>query len=552
MTESIAESHDNGNPLYLASLDVQKAFDVVSHPSMLRKLQAGGVTGQWWLLKQDLMNGMSGKVLWNGCLSDSYEIKQGNKQGGYCSPDEYKDYQLMLLVQIYDSEIGFSIGSIKVPCPTVADDMILAASSIHDLQSLLQMCETYANKERYIIHPEKSVITSFHLSKPYQEFIEEEKPFTINNENVSVKTDFTHVGIQRTARSLTNSTQPTVDARLSTARLTIHALMGIGLTITYYLPPIVSLHIYTIYVLPRLTYGLQVINLQKPDIKALEIQHRRFLYHMLHLPQQTATVALHSLTGILPLEAIIDIQRLSYFHHLLMSPGPLQDIIIRQWAMKDNNSYSWVITTKKLLTRYWLPDPLTTLGMSYSKLEWKKLVKRNVHRVWIQELELEMIEKSSPIYMKPDFKPNDVHIALQSLNDTEDIRRANNKWRMMTGTYATQQRRFKYKQSPSPICLLCRKEEEDLLHMIVRCEALSDVRKKYIPQIVQKFPGNEQIGIYANDSQLLQIIIDVSHPDIKNSFEAGAKTMEEIELMSQKFLFKMHQLRVDLLNAMTH
>ena len=46
------------------------------------------------MLKQDLMSGMSGKVNWEGLLSDPYAIKQDNKQGDYCSLDEYKDYQL--------------------------------------------------------------------------------------------------------------------------------------------------------------------------------------------------------------------------------------------------------------------------------------------------------------------------------------------------------------------------------------------------------------------------------------------------------------------------
>ena len=47
VTASITESKDTDTPLYIASLDIQKDFDVyvVSHPSMLHKLQVGDVTG---------------------------------------------------------------------------------------------------------------------------------------------------------------------------------------------------------------------------------------------------------------------------------------------------------------------------------------------------------------------------------------------------------------------------------------------------------------------------------------------------------------------------
>ena len=76
ITESIAESKDTDTPLYIASLDIKnlKAFNVFLHPSMRYILQVGGVIGQWRLLKQDLMNGMFGKVKWEGLLSDPYEI----------------------------------------------------------------------------------------------------------------------------------------------------------------------------------------------------------------------------------------------------------------------------------------------------------------------------------------------------------------------------------------------------------------------------------------------------------------------------------------------
>jgi hypothetical protein len=38
LTEAIAESLDNNEPLYAAFIDASKAFDVVWHESMLRKL----------------------------------------------------------------------------------------------------------------------------------------------------------------------------------------------------------------------------------------------------------------------------------------------------------------------------------------------------------------------------------------------------------------------------------------------------------------------------------------------------------------------------------
>ena len=63
VSEAIALSKDIKTPLYIASCDVQKAFDVVNYSSLLRKMHASGITGQWWLLKQNLMKGMKGRVI---------------------------------------------------------------------------------------------------------------------------------------------------------------------------------------------------------------------------------------------------------------------------------------------------------------------------------------------------------------------------------------------------------------------------------------------------------------------------------------------------------
>ena len=123
---------------------------------------------------------MTGRVIWQRQLSDLYEILLGNKPGGTCIPDEYKEYQMDLLNQIFCSQIGLKMGSIKIPWPTIVDDMVIVPSTMEELQSLLMMCEEYANRERdttYIVHPEKSVITPFTIaSKNQLRFIEECKP----------------------------------------------------------------------------------------------------------------------------------------------------------------------------------------------------------------------------------------------------------------------------------------------------------------------------------------------------------------------------------------
>ena len=554
LTESVAESRDTGNPIYIASLDVQKAFDTVTHSSLLRKLHEGGVTGSWWLLKKDLMDGMSARVMWEGRMSKEYKIGQGTKQGGLCSTDEYLKYQFDLLVQVFTSEIGFNIGSINVTCPTVADDMILAASSPHDLQSLLWLCENYANMERYTIHPEKSVITPFAISSKAQlNFLESSRPWVINDSPVTVSSEFTHLGVQRSNQQAPNATHPAVEARLTTGRRTIYALMGVGMHGISGLPPAVSIHLYNIYVIPRLTYGLQCINLRKLDINALELQHRKFIRSILHLPPRTAIPSLHILSGVLPIEAILDQQRLMFLGNMLRSLGTPHDIIIRQWAVKNSSSQSWVTHTSTILRKYNLPDIASIKSHAYSKPEWKKLVKRNIVRIWRQQIEIESIEKSTLVHLNPSFSLNSVHISLDSLQTETDTRRANTKWRVLTGIYTLQSVRHIYGQAPNSQCLLCCEADEDLDHFILECPALCTVRHAFIPSILNCIPSvfvNTPL-IYNSHALQVQLILDCSHQLISDLFTLPHDVVLTIERLSRRLLNNLHLQRAIILKDMS-
>ena len=54
LSECINESKLLKKPLYTAALDVQKAFYVVDHDSLLRKLYLDGISGDNWLFMKDL------------------------------------------------------------------------------------------------------------------------------------------------------------------------------------------------------------------------------------------------------------------------------------------------------------------------------------------------------------------------------------------------------------------------------------------------------------------------------------------------------------------
>lgn len=78
-------------PVTLSStVDVQSAFAVVQHTILFDKLLDQNIHPDLWLLVKTLYEGLTSKVRCMGRLSDSFNIKQGVRQGGVLSSVFYK------------------------------------------------------------------------------------------------------------------------------------------------------------------------------------------------------------------------------------------------------------------------------------------------------------------------------------------------------------------------------------------------------------------------------------------------------------------------------
>ena len=153
LTEAIAEAKDNNRELFVASLDAKKAFDVVYQNAMLYKLFFEGLDPSLWNLMYDQYQDASSKVKWNGSLSRAFNLEQGVRQGSVLSTDCYKVFIDGLLKSLEKSSVGAKISNIFAGSPTCADDVLLIAECMSDLQFMLQVVNNYAADHRYIIHP---------------------------------------------------------------------------------------------------------------------------------------------------------------------------------------------------------------------------------------------------------------------------------------------------------------------------------------------------------------------------------------------------------------
>ena len=193
VSEARAEAKVNTcTPLFLVTVDSQKAFDVVNHTILLDKLYENGVHPSLWTIVQDMYSGLTIKVKWLGELSESFPVKQGVRQGGILSPFLYKTYLNPCLTELQQHKLGLCIGNIYCGCPTYADDLAMLSDCRHELQLMTNVVKRNSKQDRVTIHPDKStaVLLNKHKSVDKKSFSLE-----LNEKSLPLSNSTTHLGI---------------------------------------------------------------------------------------------------------------------------------------------------------------------------------------------------------------------------------------------------------------------------------------------------------------------------------------------------------------------
>ena len=172
-------------------LDAQKAFNVVDHDSLLRRLYLDGICGSDCMLLQNLYSDLTSVVKWGGALSGPFVIKHGVRQRGVLSTAHYKRCNNPLLIQLENKFTGAIIGHIRIPHVTVADDFTLMSHSPNEIQVMVPTSGGFANRSRFVIHPKKSCILTYWDTYSKHQYVS----YTMNGVEMRQVKHSTHLGI---------------------------------------------------------------------------------------------------------------------------------------------------------------------------------------------------------------------------------------------------------------------------------------------------------------------------------------------------------------------
>ncbi|MCG8097222.1 MAG: reverse transcriptase family protein [Candidatus Thiodiazotropha endolucinida] len=544
LSEAVLDSTLSNRPLYIATIEKQKAFDVVSHPVLMVKLYQQGINSHLWQVIRSMYKGLTAKVKWEGEVSPSINVLQGVRQGGILSTHFYKAYCNDQLTELEETGLGKYIGPIYIGCPTVADDLLFISEDDVELQLMFNLSYIKSQEKRYHIHPQKTVIVRKNVTKDRlkEETVSE---WTLGSTSVKVDSKTTHLGLSRTEKSEVNIN---IADRVSLARRTLYALIKTGVHGSNGLNPKVSYRIYQAYVLPRLLYSLETLNLRQVHINQLQRFHVATLRNIQSLPVRTASSVVHLLLGALPLHAEIHKRQLSLLYSIIHAKNTkMKDLMYRQLAIGASGSF--FVTAEQVLDQYNLPAiPVIS---EFSKLRWRNLCRRSVNTYWSVKLRDEAHEKSTLSHCNIALMSvGKTHMVWDSVsNNASDVKRCITKVRMLTGVYILQSTKARFNQySIEQTCPLCRLATEDLQHMLLRCPALHEARLSVLGEIRDLLTGRFGQSWWRSRSrdQLVALLLDSTTILEQTSEKRESNLLFRLEALGRRFCNKLHMKRLQL------
>ncbi|XP_063613390.1 uncharacterized protein LOC134786664 [Penaeus indicus] len=184
----LEKNRERGLDGFLCFINYSKAFDTVAHDNLWNNMYTMGFPTHIILLLKSLYEQQKAAVRTTYGLTDWFDIEQGVRQGCIISPHLFNIYSEMIMrnaLEDYEGSIkieGHSITNLRY-----ADDVVLIAGSIDELQNLVDRVKTESEKTGLLLNAKKTKVMKIQKTPTDQEIIIDGAPV----ENV---TEFTYLG----------------------------------------------------------------------------------------------------------------------------------------------------------------------------------------------------------------------------------------------------------------------------------------------------------------------------------------------------------------------
>ena len=560
VTEAIQFSlYVTKEPVFLLALDAESAFDRCLPQILCNKLFDFGLPRATLNLICNRLNNRETIYEWDGQLMGPSKDYTGFEQGGINSSDFYKIYNTIQLNTANESELGVDLQSCVISAVGQADDVILMANDIYNLQLLAKLTESYCKDHRVKLEPLKTKLIAYSNSNQTSKVKIAEVAHNVAIEGIRLTfTDqLEHVGIIRHNAG----NMPHILDRIAKHKRAIASVLFSGVAKSHRGNPAASIRIHNLYCTPVLMSGLASLVLTKPEISVLDRHFTSTLERLQKLHSKTPRSVIHFLSGTLPFSAHLAIRQLSLFIMICNKPNNQLHLHAKYiLTFLGPSSKSWFLQIRNICQEYDLPNPLSLLQNPPKKSSFKKLVKLKVAEYWHKCLSTEGLSSfnSSIRYLSPKkCSLINMHPLWKfAKNNPYEVNKAIIVARMLSGRYRTESLSRFWSQNSAGYCeaTTCKDVVGDLEHLLLDCPGLHVDRTRIFNLWLSsstEFPPVFSLLLQKMASEkhdLIHFILNTSadHDVIAMTQTYGEMVLDHMMYLTRTFAYTMHKKKLQI------
>ena len=181
---------ENESTVSLCSVDLVQAFDRLNRYILFDKLLSSHCPIQFINIMECWLSKSFTVVKWNGILSTPKLLSSGVRQGGILSPVLFSVYLNDLLIKLKISNLGCFIKHICFSVFMYADDLLLLAVSLRDLQAMIDICE-----EEFLLLDMKVNFKKSHCMRVGRRYKENIVSPTVGKNKVNCCSELRYLGV---------------------------------------------------------------------------------------------------------------------------------------------------------------------------------------------------------------------------------------------------------------------------------------------------------------------------------------------------------------------
>ena len=171
----------------IISIDVEKAFDKIQHPFVIKTLQKVSIEVTYLNIIKAIYEKPTANIVLSGEKLKPFPLRSGTRQGCALSPLLFNIVLEVLATAIREEKeiIGIQIRKEEVKLSLFADDMILYIENPKDAtRKLLELINEFGKAAGYKINAQKSLAFLYTNDEKYEREIKETLPFTIATKRI--------------------------------------------------------------------------------------------------------------------------------------------------------------------------------------------------------------------------------------------------------------------------------------------------------------------------------------------------------------------------------